>query len=98
MRLKVVTTVLFTFGILLLIGWPWIVGPRPEGTRQVEAAYALKLGVYFIVVLLTFFFAALSAFLLARRERQALREEAKQNIQELIEGTLRDHESKKQRE
>jgi hypothetical protein len=98
MRLKVLTTALFVFGILLLIGWPWILGGRPVGpkaSQQAEAAYALRLGLYFIVTLLTFFFAALCAFFLARREREAIREQAKQNVQELIEGTLRDHEIKK---
>jgi hypothetical protein len=93
MRLKVLTTGLFILGIVLLFAWPFVIGerPSPDVSQKIRAAYVLRMGLYFIFAILTFFSAALCAFLLARKTREEFKEEAVDNFKELIEGTLQDH-------
>lgn len=93
MRVKTVTTALLVFGIALLVGWPWIVGPKPpvNAPDAERLRYLLRYGLYFTVLLLTFFSTAVGAMLAARATRRQLREEAMENLHELIEGTLEDH-------
>lgn len=96
MRLRIATATLFLFGLALLVAWPWVVGQRPglsEPLRE-RKEYVVRLGVYFLVSILTFFSAALCAYLLSRHARSELRKEAKENFKELIEGTLHDHQKK----
>ncbi|MFY9235513.1 MAG: hypothetical protein WAO58_13760 [Fimbriimonadaceae bacterium] len=96
MRLKIATTALFIAGVVLLIAWPWFVGEQPPAgaSQRARAEYVLRMGLYFIATLLTFFTAAVCAFFVARRTRKELREEAMNNVKELIEGTLHDHKKK----
>lgn len=93
MRVKVVTTALLLFGVALLVGWPWIVGPKPAATapEPERLRYLLRYGLYFLALLLTFFSTAVGAVLVARQTRRQLRDEAMENLQTLIEGTLEDH-------
>jgi heme/copper-type cytochrome/quinol oxidase subunit 2 len=94
MRLKIATTTFLIAGLLLLAGWPWLVGPMPKssevGKRAVQE-YAVRFGVYIIVVLIVWFVTAMLAVLVARQARQAFREEAMENFQHLMEETLKDH-------
>ena len=94
MRLKIATSNFLIAGLLLLAGWPWLVGPMPKaseaGKRAVQE-YAVRFGIYIIVVLLVWFITAMLAVLVARQARQAFREEAMENFQHLMEETLKDH-------
>jgi len=94
MRLKIATSTFLIAGLLLLAGWPWLVGPMPKasevGKRAVQE-YAVRFGIYIIVVLLVWFITAMLAVLVARQARQAFREEAMENFQHLMEETLKDH-------
>lgn len=93
MRLKVVTTLLSVAGLLLLALWPWLVGTRPpESAPRVEVArYGVKVLAYFGLTCSVFITAAVSALILARRTRRQYLDATRENLQELIEGTLRDH-------
>lgn len=98
MGLRIATTACFLTGVGLLGAWPWLVGPHPSGpdvTRAVLESYAVRLTVYMAAILLFFFLTAVFALLTVRRARIEYRDQARANLQELIEGTLRDHERKK---
>ncbi|MFQ3586152.1 MAG: hypothetical protein SNJ74_02345 [Fimbriimonadaceae bacterium] len=97
MGLRIATTACFLAGIGLLGAWPWLVGNRPSGpevSRAMLEAYAVRLSVYMVAILLLFFLTAVFALLTVRRARLEYRDQARANLQELIEGTLRDHERK----
>ena len=94
MRLKIATSTLLIAGLLLLAGWPWLVGPMPKASEAGQRAvqdYAVRFGIFIIVVLLVWFITAMLAVLVARQARQAFREEAMENFQHLMEETLKDH-------
>lgn len=97
MRLKIATTALLIFGLALLLLWPWVVGPRPpaDAPKPELAAFAVRLMIYMGATILTFAVTAALALLVARQARKQYREEALANLRELIEGTLKDHGSKK---
>jgi type VI protein secretion system component VasK len=99
MRLKVVTTAFVILGVLMLLSYPWIVGPVPKGQgKEALAEYAMRFGIYIILSLLVWFTAAVLAVVTARRARQAYREEAMENFQSLMEETLKDHGRKHEQE
>lgn len=92
MRLKVATSTFLILGLLLLVGWPWIVGSQPpKSDLQATREYAARFGIYVIAILLIWFTTALLAVIVARRARQAFREEAMENLQHLLEESLKDH-------
>lgn len=76
----------------MLIAWPWALGPRPTGgTRRALAQWAAQSMGYTMVAMIAFVLAAVGALLILRKQREAFRDEARENIRELIEGSLRDH-------
>ena len=94
MRLKIVTSTFLIAGLLLLAGWPWLVGPMPKASETGKRAmqeYAVRFGIYIIVVLLVWSVTAILAIVVARKARQNLRDEALENFQHLVEETLKDH-------
>jgi type VI protein secretion system component VasK len=94
MRLKVATTALLIFGVILLAAWPWVIGPMPkasEAGRRALQEYAVRFGLYIIVVLLVWSATAVLAIMVARRAREKYREEAMENLQSLLEESLKDH-------
>ncbi len=94
MRLKVLTTALVIFGVILMVGWPWLVGPKPvpDAGTQALAAYGQRLMTYFLVTVSTWLTVAVLAMLIARQARDQFLAEERENLQKLIEGTLKDHE------
>lgn len=93
MWLKIATTASFVTGLLMLALWPWIVGTKPEGGDELKQ-YALRYGWYLLATLFVFVLTCALSLLLLRRQREEFRKEAKENLRELIEGTLKDHERK----
>lgn len=92
MRLKVVTTVLVVFGLLLLMAWPLVLGNRPPASNRPQlAVYSKKLAIYTSVLVVTFFGSAVGAWLIMRQTRKEYLEASRRNFEELLEGTLRDH-------
>lgn len=97
MRLKVATTACVLFGLALMIGWPWLVGPRPpasEGPR-ILAEYGQKLLIYFLLTAGVWLTVAILALIMARRARLDYLEEHREMTQRLIEETLKDHARKR---
>lgn len=94
MWLKLGVTLSFLAGALLMAAWPMIVGvpPRDRSDKQALADYAARSTTMFGVLLAIFFLTAVLAWLLVRRARAEFRETSRRNLEELIEGTLRDHE------
>ncbi|MEA2551892.1 MAG: hypothetical protein QOJ65_68 [Fimbriimonadaceae bacterium] len=90
MLLRAATTFLMLFGLVLSLGYPWIIGPKPALHAQ-QGPFAIRLGVYMILIICSFLGAAVCAILMMRRAREAYREETRQNLEDLIETTLRTH-------
>lgn len=87
------TTALFVFGVLLALGWPWLLGPQPprEAPRNERARYAARFATYVSGLIAVFGTSAILAMLTVRQERAKYRREARENLREFLEGTLRDH-------
>ncbi len=95
MLLKVLTTAFVIMGFGLLIVLLFVMINKPSGENESELViYGTRILVYFGVSCLSWIAAAFCAVLLMRRTRNELVESQKENINSLIEGTLRDHERK----
>lgn len=94
MKLKVFVTALFVTGILLALLASSIIGPAPDAkaTRPETVSYLIRMGTYYLITALVFVVTAIAAMRLARREREAYARERHENLRELIEGSLQDHE------
>lgn len=94
MWLKAGVTLSFLAGAFLMAGWPLIVGapPKDRSDKQALADYASRSTTLFGILLAIFFLTAVLAWLVVRRARAEFREVTRRNLEELIEGTLRDHE------
>ncbi len=93
MRLKVITTILFILGILGVAALPFLLArvPGPGAGQQVRVNYSIGVFVFFGVLSVIWVAVAALALLIIRRERMAFAEEKKDNLNQLIEGTLKDH-------
>ncbi|MCH7904698.1 MAG: hypothetical protein IH944_09065 [Armatimonadetes bacterium] len=93
MFLKVLTTTFFLFGILLLVAWPFVIGPQPDAElgKNVLADYAVKMAFYILVLSVAWMGAAVCAWLLTRKLRKELAGRRTENMRGLVEGTLKDH-------
>lgn len=89
--LKVLTTTFFVFGVGLLLAWPWLLGAKPTTGRKELAEWGIKALLYFLFTTLAFLASAFGAWMIMRRQRQEFIAEAKENMQNLVEGTLKDH-------
>ncbi len=95
MRLKFITTASLILGLALLLAWPLVVGPRPVNPNKKELArYGIRAIAYFGVTASTFVCTAVFAWLVLRQTRREYVDQAKTNLQSLIEGALQDHERK----
>lgn len=93
MRLKVLTTTLVVAGLLLMLAWPLVAGSSPgkAATRAERVYWGRKLLIYFTVTASVWVCVAGSAVMLARQTRREFLKAERDNLQALIEGTLRDH-------
>ncbi len=94
MRLKVVTTGLLVFGLAtLLLGYPYVLSKKPpmDAPDRAKAEFALMLGVLAMVLLLVAVTLVILALALLRRTRMEAVDEARENMRQFVEGTLRDH-------
>lgn len=91
--MKVLVTSCVIAGILLTIGFPLVMGnmPSEEASRQARADYAVMLLIYLAVTVAIWFTAAFGALALMKRARKEFLEENSENLRELVEGSLRDH-------
>lgn len=98
MRLKTATTAALIFSAIVMLSWPWTVGVKPpaEAGRAALQTYASRSIVYFAIVMLSLFVTAALALLVLRQTRLEFRERSLKNLQELVEGTLKDHADQKE--
>lgn len=93
MRLKILTTSSLICGVLMLFSWPFLLGPRPpRGAPKLEIArYAERYLVLFGLTAIVFVLTAFFAWLMIRQERLRFLDRTRENLGELVEGTLKDH-------
>jgi len=95
-KLKFWTTAMLIFGFAMLFGYPFLLTRRPaEGaSREARAQFAVLLTGYMGVLLLVFFVLVVLAWRIMVFQREKYREETLQNLRDLVEGTLNDHQQK----
>jgi hypothetical protein len=93
MWLKIVTTALIIFSIVMLFAYLWIVGPQPPSTapRAEKIEFLRRWAVFIGLEAVALIGSIIGAYLIARRARQEFREQAQRNMEALLESTLRDH-------
>jgi len=92
MLLRTLTTFFLLFGLILTFAFPWVAKARPtHGDRIALEHYTVLFGSYLMLVIFCFIAAAFCAVLMVRQVRESYREQAKQNLQELVESSLRQH-------
>ena len=95
MLLKVLTTAFVVLGIGLMAAFPFLLGSKPGGDDQLGLArFGTRVLTHFLVTSAVWIGAATCAIVLARRTKREFLESQKENIRELVEGTLKDHERK----
>jgi mannose/fructose/N-acetylgalactosamine-specific phosphotransferase system component IIC len=97
-RLTTATTALFAFGFALLLGMPWLLRAQPARTagEMARAQFALYLTLYAMGLLVIFFAICVLSWRIVVKQREEFRAQSERNLQDLIEGTLSDHERKQQ--
>lgn len=97
MRLKTVTTGLLIFGVLLLCGLPFLLRVQPPETAPYaeRARYALMFGGYTVLIFGVAISVIVCALVVLRRTTKELQEQARQNMQIFVEGTLSEHGARK---
>lgn len=81
-----------TSSVILMVGWPVLIGTPPKGGTKAEMArYALKAEIYFPLVMVFLLATVIFAYLVGRRAREQYLTESAENLKTLIEGTLEDH-------
>ena len=92
MLLRTLTTFFLLFGLILTFAFPWVVKARPhDGNRVALEHFTVLFGSYLMLVILSFIAAAFCAVLMVRQVRENYRAESRQNLQELVESSLRQH-------
>lgn len=66
MRLKIVTTVFFLIGLVMLGAWPWAIGAQPQADKKLRLEWLLRASEYFIALMVVFFITAVLAWMVAR--------------------------------
>lgn len=95
-KLKFWTTANLIFGMVLLFGYPFVLTRRPsdDAPREVRAKFALLLTGYMSVLLVVFFILIVLAWRIIVHQREQYREATLNNLKDLVEGTLSDHQRK----
>ena len=93
MWLKVSTTVLIIFSIVMLFAYLWVVGPKPpsHAPRAEQIAFLRRGATYVGLEALALIGSIVGSYLIARRAREEYREQSRKNMEALLEATLRDH-------
>ncbi len=96
MWLKLFTTVMLLATLCLLLTRPIIIGPMPHrpATRHAVLVYSERALAFTGAIILTITGAGVGAIVLVRRANAEFRRLALENIENLIEGTVKDHQQK----
>lgn len=87
------TTALFLFGLILLLGSPFLLMGRPPAAapQRERLVFAATTVGYVILLLLVFFVVSVLAWRLVVRQREEYQTAHLQNLKDLVEGSLQDH-------
>ena len=92
MLLRALTTFFILFGLILTFAFPWVIKARPQtGGRVALERYTVFFGTYLIITVLIFVAAAVCALLMVRQVRKNFQAQSRQNLEELVESALRQH-------
>lgn len=93
MWLKFTTITLIIFSIAMLFTYPWLVGARPAKTspKVVQVQYLRRGAIYVGVEAAALIGSIAGAYLIARKARKEYMDLSRQNMEALLEATLRDH-------
>src|SRR4029079_6312653 len=92
MLLRILTSFFLIFGIVLTLGFPWVIRARPVQPTHADLQQdSVLFGTYLIVTMLSFVGAAICAILMVRKVRESFREASRQNLEDLVESALRQH-------
>ena len=97
MRLKIAAIAFTAFSILLSVSWPLFIVPPPglrTAAKHVQAAFAIRSGTYIMLLPVSWFVALVLSWLLYRRAREEYQTRTLENLKDLLEGTLQDHDRK----
>ena len=90
-HVKWLTSALIALGVLLIAGWPLIVGVPPrKASKAVYKAFLVRGLVAATALVVIVSGAGVGSFILLRRAREEYREESMRNIRVLIEGARQD--------
>lgn len=90
--LRFLTPFFLILGIALSLGFPWVVKARPHGGGRIALEhYSLAFGSYLLVTMFSFIAAAVCAIFMVRKVRESYRDQSRQNLQDLVESALRQH-------
>jgi hypothetical protein len=100
MWLKLFTTTLIIFSIVMLFAYVWIVGPKPptEAPRAEQIAFLRRGATYIGIEAAALIGSIIGAYLIGRRARKEYREQSQKNMEALLEATLRDHAKQRERD
>lgn len=92
MLLRGLTTFFLLFGIILTFGFPWVVKARPHSGGKVALEhFTVLFGTYLMTIIFCFVAAAFCAVLMVRQVRENYRVQTRENLEELVESALRQH-------
>jgi len=95
MRIKVATLGFLIADAFMLMAWLYYfvkANPRSAATHSEKVHFAVIYSLFFTVLLISLFVTMVLAWIWAQRQKEEYREQARRNLESLIEGTLRDHE------
>ena len=98
MRLKIAAIGSTAFSLLLLLSWPFFIVPPHSlktAPKPVQAAFVVRSGTYIMVVVVSWFVTLVLSWLIYRRTREQYQTQTVENLKELLEGTLQDHDRKR---
>jgi len=89
-RLRVLTGTFVLFSIVLMLGYPWLLGPKPPSTTRYPG-YLLNSLLYIVAVVGSLVAAGVCSLLILRQAKEEYRRDKEQLMRSLLEGSLRDH-------
>ncbi len=90
--LKALTGVLIGLGIVIMLGWPVLVGipPKRQSSLQVKRGFVIRTVTAMSLLVVSVAGAGVGSVILLRRAREEYRQQAMANMRDLIEGARED--------
>lgn len=95
-KLKFWTSAMLIFGMMMLFALPFLLARRPasDAPRQLRAQFALWITSYTVLLLIVFFVLIVLAWRVMVHQREQFKQASLDNLKDLVEGTLHDHQRK----